>query len=180
MTKPSADAVERVAKAIHDARYGVSWPDRVPRTPWEAEDRSGREYCHRLALAALAALSELTAQRGEGNALRDIAAERCRQVEQEGWTPEHDDEHSDYSLAQAAATYAIGATVGGPERSVMDEFGRSGTVSRVHSLWPWDDAWFKPKSRRRDLVKAGALIVAEIERLDRAALARHGGSHDAV
>jgi hypothetical protein len=31
------------------------------------------------------------------------------------------------------------------------------------------DEWWKPTNRRRDLVKAGALILAEIERLDRAA-----------
>jgi hypothetical protein len=36
-------------------------------------------------------------------------------------------------------------------------------------LWPWSVQWWKPKDRRRDLVRAGALIVAEIERLDRAA-----------
>jgi hypothetical protein len=35
--------------------------------------------------------------------------------------------------------------------------------------WPWEDKWWKPKDRRRDLVRAGALIVAEIERLDRLA-----------
>lgn len=33
--------------------------------------------------------------------------------------------------------------------------------------WPWSREWWKPKNPRRDLVKAGALIVAEIERLDR-------------
>lgn len=35
-------------------------------------------------------------------------------------------------------------------------------------VWPWDESWWKPTNRRRDLVKAGALILAEIERLDRA------------
>jgi hypothetical protein len=32
--------------------------------------------------------------------------------------------------------------------------------------------WWKPKDRRRDLVRAAALIIAEIERLDRDAEAR--------
>ncbi len=38
--------------------------------------------------------------------------------------------------------------------------------------WPesWASCWFKPKDRRRDLIKAGALILAEIERLDRASV----------
>jgi hypothetical protein len=44
-----------------------------------------------------------------------------------------------------------------------------GKFSDVRSQWPggWDWSWFKPTTPRRDLVKAGALIVAEIERLDR-------------
>lgn len=35
-------------------------------------------------------------------------------------------------------------------------------------LWPWDREWWKPKDRRRNLVRAAALLIAEIERLDRA------------
>jgi hypothetical protein len=35
-----------------------------------------------------------------------IAAERRRQVEKEGWTPEHDAEHADGALIKAAVTYA--------------------------------------------------------------------------
>lgn len=99
----------------------------------------------------------------------EIAAERRRHVEAEGWDSDHDDNHVDGSLAQAAAVYAFGATVGCAERSVMDEFGTTGTPHRIHSLWPasWSREWHKPKSRRRDLVRAAALIVAEIERLDR-------------
>lgn len=85
-------------------------------------------------------------------ALDDIAAERQRQIESEGWTPEHDDTHADggYNneppLPQAAACYALGKRF----------------------CWPWDEEYWKPGTdRRRQLVKAGALIVAEIERLDR-------------
>lgn len=83
------------------------------------------------------------------NAIEAIAAERQRQIEVEGWTPEHDDDHNNGELADAAACYARGRC--------------------MSSVWPWDDNWWKPGSgRRRQLVKAGALIVAEIERLDRA------------
>jgi hypothetical protein len=39
----------------------------------------------------------------------------------------------------------------------------------IDHVWPWSREWWQPKDRRRDLVRAGALIVAEIERLDRAA-----------
>ena len=90
-------------------------------------------------------------------AVMDVAAERRRQIEAEGWTPEHDDEHSTGGMAFAAAAYAAHAH-GGPSMS--------------GALWRWTgwaSKWFKPKNPRADLVRAGALIVAEIERLDRAA-----------
>jgi hypothetical protein len=37
------------------------------------------------------------------------------------------------------------------------------------AMWPWDALYWKPREPRCDLVKAAALILAEIERLDRAA-----------
>lgn len=90
----------------------------------------------------------------------DIAAERQRQLDVEGWSPEHDDdEHKDGQLARAAACYANGGKV---FELVGDGYPRH--------VWPWADTWWKPGDRRRDLIKAAALIVAEIERLDRAAL----------
>lgn len=97
--------------------------------------------------------------------IAEIAAERQRQVEDEGWTPEHDDQHDNNQLALAAACYAIGAT--GISRGISDlEHGVEATLSA--RLWPWSMDWWKPKDRRRDLIRAAALIVAEIERLDRA------------
>ena len=97
-----------------------------------------------------------------GQVIEEIAAERRRQVEVEGWTPEHDDRHDRGEMALAAAAYA-GET---------GTYG-SGLIGRIKGLcWPWDAAWWKPKNPRRDLIRAAALIVAEIERLDRAALAR--------
>jgi hypothetical protein len=84
----------------------------------------------------------------DNKAIEDIANERQRQIEAEGWTPEHDDQHSSGELADAAACYARG--------------------KQMSAVWPWDEKWWKPgPDRRRQLVKAGALIVAEIERLDR-------------
>lgn len=87
--------------------------------------------------------------------LRDIANERRRQIEVEGWTPAHDDAHSTGELARAAACYADPIYEG---------------RDRAPAKWPWADEWWKPKNRRQDLVRAGALINAEIDRLDRAAL----------
>jgi hypothetical protein len=88
-------------------------------------------------------------------ALEDIAAERGRQIESEGWTFTHDDEHDGGEMAYAAACYAAGPSA-------------FGSTPILAALWPWDARWWKPGSDRRNLVKAGALIVAEIERMDRA------------
>ncbi len=93
------------------------------------------------------------------SAIDDIAAERKRQIEQEGWSPEHDAAHSLGELGRAAACYAIEASYG--ERTTPEE------DCFLAKLWPWDLGWWKPKDRRRDLVRAGALIAAEIDRLDR-------------
>ncbi len=83
-----------------------------------------------------------------------ITEERRRQVESEGWTTEHDAEHGSGELAKAAAVYALLGT--GAE-----------TVENGGSAWPWNTKWFKPSTRLRDLTKAGALIAAEIDRIQR-------------
>ncbi|WP_236081823.1 hypothetical protein [Pseudomonas aeruginosa] len=94
----------------------------------------------------------------------DVQAERLRQVEAEGWTPEHDDEHSHGQMARAAACYALAGS------SAPND----GTAALLVSLaWPWDEQWWKPTSARRDLVKACALALAEIERLDRAGISQN-------
>lgn len=90
------------------------------------------------------------------DAARDVLAERKRQVDAEGWTADHDDEHVNGGMAVAAACYAITA--------------RQGLEAQATELWDWTGwakAWFKPKDPRRNLIRAGALILAEIERLDR-------------
>lgn len=102
------------------------------------------------------------AERALEPAAKDVLEERKRQVSEEGWTPEHDDGHDiDYSLARAAAAYAY----------FNDEIPAAAALAS--SLWPWHRQWWKPSSdRRRNLVKAGALILAEIKRLDRLATIR--------
>lgn len=102
-------------------------------------------------------------------AWEDVLAERRRQTSSEGWTTEHDDQHSAGELAKAAACYAAGTTF---ERDLSAEERRALRTkkTKTEGLWPWDRSWWKPADRRRNLVKAGALILAEIERLDRAAL----------
>ena len=120
-------------------------------------------------LAWQAALTHARAQAGEPVAWADVLAERQRQVSAEGWTSAHDDEHSDGSLALAAACYAQGDIL--PSRfAAIGGSVKPGGMAPF--LWPksWHPSWWKPSpDRRRNLVKAAALILAEIERLDRLA-----------
>lgn len=107
----------------------------------------------------------------ETKAARDVLAERRRQVESEGWTPEHDDEHEAGELAKAASCYALCASVGVASladlETVYEFVDQYQNAAVPRPPWPWLDEWWKPKSPRRDLVRAGALILAEIERPDR-------------
>lgn len=135
-----------------------------PRTPFAADvDR-------------LKAMLEPIAGETVTRALADVAAERRRQVEVEDWSTGHDDEHERGELALAAACYAMHA--GNPEhlpRRSADglEYARGSVM--IPTAWPWAAKWWKPsgvynnKTKRDDLVRAGALILAEIERLDRTA-----------
>jgi hypothetical protein len=86
------------------------------------------------------------------NGMALIEQERRRQVDVEGWTPEHDDaENGDGELREAARCYleAEGPGAALPER------------------WPWDVAWWKPRDRARNLIRAGALLMAERDRIQR-------------
>lgn len=79
------------------------------------------------------------------NVIEEIKEERVRQQQQEGWTADHDDKHDNNSLSIAAASYCLETSM----------------------IWPWEIETFKLKDRRKNLIRAAALIVAEIERLDR-------------
>jgi hypothetical protein len=94
------------------------------------------------------------APRSEGVDL--IAAERRRQVEEEGWTAEHDEQWINDQLSRAAACYALAGTA--PTRGLVC----------LRDLWPWDNCWWRPKTRVANLVRAGALIAAELDRMARA------------
>lgn len=84
-----------------------------------------------------------------------ISQERERQITQEGWTPKHDDEHVDGELLDAAYCYLYSEDVNCYESGIP--FG-----------WPWEPRSWKPSEDIIiNLVKAGALIAAEIDRLKR-------------
>ena len=103
--------------------------------------------------------------------IQRIVDERARQIAKEGWTPEHDDEHTEGELALVGALYATPVKL---FEKVDGDF---------WNPWPtsWDEDWDKrllernPRiatdERIRELEKAGALIAAEIDRL----LRKRGG-----
>lgn len=91
-----------------------------------------------------------------------IADERQRQIDVEGWTPEHDDQYIRGELACAAACYADYAVL-------QTKGGRAYFPDVPPAFWPWAKESWKPSySPMRNLEKAGALIAAEIDRLERA------------
>jgi hypothetical protein len=101
------------------------------------------------------------------HAARDVLAERRRQVEKEGYSTNHDDEHPSGEIAAYAAFYAMPPAV---RDWPAEETGYGATWGEAIIPAHWGPA--KPGDRRRELVKAGALILAEIERIDRAAMQR--------
>lgn len=88
-----------------------------------------------------------------------IAKERDRQVTEEGWTSGHDQEHDRGELALASAAYASAELY---RRTTSEGY------NNTPHIWPWTASSWKPtpKDRVRELVKAGALIAAEIDRLN--------------
>lgn len=89
-------------------------------------------------------------------AVRLIQQERDRQIAVEGWTPEHDDEHADGEMLRAAVIY------------LHHDTDRAAPMNgNIPLSWPWDAKWWKPKDRVRNLERAGALCLAEKDRLER-------------
>lgn len=128
--------------------------------PWTCPTCSGKRVIWSDRKAESHSSAEQIADR-TGTAL--IAAERERQVQREGWSSEHDDEHDGGEMAGAAASYAAIAC-----RQVAE-----GIINvsgfPPGQLWRWESKWWKPSNDPlHNLVKAGALIAAEIDRLLRA------------
>lgn len=79
-------------------------------------------------------------------AIIDVMTERQRQIDEEGYDLERDKRYVLGELSMGAVAYVV----------------------QSEWLWPWPADCFKPKDRRRDLVRAAAMIIADIERMDRA------------
>lgn len=83
-----------------------------------------------------------------------IQAERDRQINSEQFDADmagNDDSYVYGQLSMAGFSYEMATT----EKASMPR------------LWPWSERWWKPTDRARNLEKAGALYLAEIERLKR-------------
>lgn len=106
------------------------------------------------------AVTTASAQVLTGKALRDIVAERVAQVEVHGFDLDHDLHHTAAVLATAGTGYATTAI------DALD--GRHHPADQPPREWPFEDAAWKAGEPRAMLVKAGALIWAALDRIDRA------------
>jgi len=104
-------------------------------------------------------------------AFQDVIDERKRHVSEEGWTSQRVDLYEGGELARAASCYVLCAANGIKRRRALQthqEFVAEYTRSPTNYwCWPWMDDHWKPESPRRDLVRAAAFLIAEIERIDR-------------
>lgn len=96
---------------------------------------------------------------------QDVLAERVRQITVEGYL---DDAHRSGELEHAAACYALQAAGRGSWGEAEYQATPPVDDGSDESLWPWPLRYWKPKNPRRDLVRAAALLVAAIEKIDRA------------
>lgn len=99
------------------------------------------------------------------NALLDVGIERRRQIEEEGFGIENDGFLCGGVLARMGACYArhVADHRGAAYPEPLDRYRQT----EADEDWPGPVDFWKPSMPRRDLVKAAALIVAEIERIDR-------------
>lgn len=96
-----------------------------------------------------------------GPGVRAIADERKRQVNAEGYSAENDADYKAGELANAALAYVQVAAMD------LAAGGRAHVATRTPpACWPWHRLWWKPRDARRDLVRAGALIAAQLDAID--------------
>lgn len=86
--------------------------------------------------------------------IADVVMELDRQRER-GFSQKRDDAHTKGDLARAGGVYALWCYAAALESHIL------------MYMWPWGRDYFKPKGVRRDLVRAAALIIAEIQKIDR-------------
>ena len=96
--------------------------------------------------------------------IEEIVAERQWQMAK--WGNAHDDEHDTGTIARAGSVYA-GVAANQIEDAALGIEGEPLDQMQPPDAWPWEHESFNPQDIRRNLIRAAALIVAEVERLDR-------------
>lgn len=187
MTPATPDRARAAAEAedwMFEAAMEFMQPGIKAASEFDADLGDAREphYCAAMAqvdkLAAIIAKHAPASPSAAAGGADLIAAERRRQIEAEGWDVAHDDEHDAGEMALAAACYATPIPLLAEViRQVPCNCREAGcphvgmTAPATTDPWPWSEEWDKRRKhdRLRQLVIAGALIAAEIDRLKRAA-----------
>lgn len=145
-----------VADALRGALSDLTDP---PGWHPETSECPGCPTCNEVVPMLKHALEKLDDPAADSGLAR-IASERRRQVNVEGWTPEHDAEHFSGELSIAAACYAINKLPAAVDIQVTD-------LDFNVDAFPWEGKFDKREQhdRLRSLEIAGALIAAEIDRI---------------
>lgn len=165
-----ASQVVREVAELPDRSSPDDMPDMMMVTAQELHDIVAAVEAARI--RALTAENEvLRRERDEGklsSAFALIQTERIRQIEEEGWTPEHDDTHDDGEMLSAAVIYLWWGT---------DRAAQIDPATGAPHGWRWDRKWWKPKHRLANLARAGALCMAEAARRKRRGLHSDPADH---
>lgn len=94
--------------------------------------------------------------------INDVLDERLRQIIEEGYGSSGDDMYDGGTLAIAGCCYAMHAAWS------LSPINVGKLLMGVPELWPWDPSTWNPQEIRRNLIKGAALLIAEIDRIDRA------------
>lgn len=94
-----------------------------------------------------------------------IAEERQRQIDVEGYNQEHDSQHKVSEFISAAKSYTESAVSYALKDEGATSDGLANLLPYLKKSFVWGYDAFKPTNCLRDLVKAGALIAAAIDRL---------------
>lgn len=168
-THPAAPQAVQAAEGV-PAQFGTGVAACIDKLNWLQQEHPWNLKQSEALSEAITALESIAAthptQQGLDaltQAARSVLAERARQIAAEGYTPEQDDGYNPGVLALHGGLYACHA---------YDTLAKK----RAPEGWQWDAKWWKSKDPRSNLVKAGALVLAEIERMDRsfAAQAKQG------
>lgn len=110
---------------------------------------------------------------GYSQAITDIIAERQRQITEKGYTLDTDDIYTRHELSRGAMGYIaayqmpdlVDCLLGTSDAAIRNKL-----EDLIRYFWPqrWPMTLLGPQEKRRMLIKAAALLIADIERGDRA------------